>query len=392
MKALLRRTAAALLIALLLPASRSVHAEQTAPSKLDKPSISHQSWGRAPDGSPVEIYTLRNATGMEVRVTTYGATIVGLTAPDRYGHMADVVLGFDSIEGYTSRTYLRESPYFGAVIGRYANRISNGRFHLNGKLYSLAINNRPNHLHGGIKGFDKVVWEAKASGDAQPNLQLTYESKDKEEGYPGNLRVTVDYMLTDDALKIEYSAIADQDTIVNFTNHSYFNLKGDGEGDILGHVLQLNADQFTPVDPTLIPTGELRSVKGTPFDFTQPSMIGARIEVKDEQLIFGKGYDQNFVLNGFDGTLRLAARVHEPTTGRSLEVWTTEPGIQIYTGNFLDGDFVRKGGKPYNFRGGLCLETQHFPDFPNHPEFPSTTLKAGSTFSSQTIFRFRVDG
>ena len=392
MKALLRRTAAALLIALLLLASRSVHAEQPAPSNLDKPNISHQSWGRAPDGSPVEIYSLRNATGMEVRVTTYGATIVGLTAPDRDGHMADVVLGFDSIEGYTSRTYLRELPYFGAVIGRYANRISNGRFHLNGKLYSLAVNNRPNHLHGGIKGFDKVVWEAKASGDAQPNLQLTYESKDKEEGYPGNLHVTVDYTLTDDALKIEYSAIADQDTIVNFTNHSYFNLKGDGEGDILGHVLQLNADQFTPVDPTLIPTGELRSVKGTPFDFTQPSMIGARIEVKDEQLIFGKGYDHNFVLNGFDGTLRLAARVHEPTSGRSLEVWTTEPGIQIYTGNFLHGDFVRKGGKPYNFRGGLCLETQHFPDSPNQPEFPSTTLKAGSTFSSQTIFRFRVDG
>jgi aldose 1-epimerase len=392
MKALLRRMAAALLIALLMPASRSINAEQSAPSNLDKPIISHQSWDRAPDGSPVEIYSLRNATGMEVRVTTYGATIVGLTAPDRNGHMADVVLGFDSIEGYTSRTYLRESPYFGAVIGRYANRIGNGQFHLNGRLYSLAVNNRPNHLHGGIKGFDKVVWEAKESGGAQPNLQLTYESKDKEEGYPGNLRVTVAYTLTDDALKIEYSAIADQDTIVNFTNHSYFNLKGDGEGDILGHVLQLNADQFTPVDPTLIPTGELRPVKGTPFDFTQPSMIGARIEVKDEQLIFGQGYDQNFVLNGFDGTLRLAARVHEPTTGRSLEVWTTEPGIQIYTGNFLHGDFVRRGGKPYNFRGGLCLETQHFPDSPNHPEFPSTTLKAGSTFSSQTIFRFRVDG
>jgi len=392
MKALSRRTAAALLFALLMPASRSIPAEKTAPLNAVQPNISHQSWGHTPDGSPVEIYSLRNANGMEVRVTTYGAIVVGLTVPDRNGHLADVVLGFDSIEGYTSRAYLRESPYFGAVIGRYANRINKGRFQLNGKLYSLAINNRPNHLHGGIKGFDKVVWEARASGDAQPSLQLTYESKDGEEGYPGNLHLTVAYTLTDDALKIEYSAIADQDTVVNLTNHSYFNLKGAGEGDILGHELQLNADQFTPVDAALIPTGELRSVKGTPFDFTQPTMIGARIEVTDEQLIFGKGYDQNFVLNGTNGTLRLAARVHEPTTGRGLEVWTTEPGIQIYTGNFLRGDLVGKGGKTYNFRGGLCLETQHFPDAPNHPGFPSTTLKADATFASQTIFRFRVDG
>jgi aldose 1-epimerase len=392
MEALSRRTAAALLITLLLPASRSIPAEQTAPSKLVQPSFSHQSWGHTPDGSPVEIYSLRNAKGMEVRVTTYGAAIVSLTTPDRDGHMADVVLGFDSIEGYTSRAYLRESPYFGAVIGRYANRINKGRFQLNGKLLSLTINNRPNHLHGGIKGFDKVVWEGRASGDAEPSLQLTYESKDGEEGYPGNLRLTVVYTLTDDALKIEYNAIADRDTVVNFTNHSYFNLKGAGEGDILGHELQLNADQFTRVDATLIPTGELRSVKGTPFDFTQPTMIGARIEAKDEQLIFGKGYDQNFVLTGSDGTLRQAARVHEPTTGRSLEVWTTEPGIQFYTGNFLRGDLVGKGGKPYIFRGGLCLETQHFPDSPNHTEFPSTTLKGGGTYTSQTVFRFSVDG
>jgi aldose 1-epimerase len=392
MKTLSRRTAAALLLALLMPASRSIPAEKTAPSNAVQPNISRQSWGYTPDGSPVEIYSLRNANGMEVRVVTYGATVVGLTVPDRNGHLADVVLGFDSVEGYTSRAYLRASPYFGAVIGRYANRINKGRFQLNGKLYSLAINNRPNHLHGGIKGFDKVVWEARASGDAQPRLQLTYESKDGEEGYPGNLHLTVAYTLTDDALKIEYSAIADQDTVVNFTNHSYFNLKGAGEGDILGHELQLNANQFTPVDAALIPTGEVRSVKGTPFDFTQPTTIGARIEVMDEQLIFGKGYDQNFVLNGSNGTLRLAARVHEPTTGRGLEVWTTEPGIQIYTGNFLRGDLVGKGGKPYNFRGGLCLETQHFPDSPNHPEFPSATLKADATFASETIFRFRVDG
>jgi aldose 1-epimerase len=354
--------------------------------QLDAPD---SAWGRTPDGVPVEIYTLRNARGMEARITNYGATILGLTAPDRSGHLDDVVLGFDSIGGYTSRAYLRDSPYFGAVIGRYANRIKNGRFALNGSMMSLSINNRPNHLHGGVRGFDKVVWEGKPSGNA--NLQLSHESEHGEEGYPGNLRVTVNYTLTDEALEIEYNARTDRDTIVNLTNHSYFNLKGAGEGDVLGHELQLNADRFTSVDANLIPTGELRSVKGTPFDFTNPVTIGARIEESDEQLIFGKGYDQNFILTKADKTLGLAARVHEPTTGRILEVWTTEPGIQVYTGNFLRGDLVGKEGKPYVRRGGLCLETQHFPDSPNHAEFPSTILKADETFMSRTIFRFTAD-
>jgi aldose 1-epimerase len=344
-----------------------------------------------PIGQRAEIYSLRNSKGMEARIATYGATIVSLTAPDRAGRLANIVLGFDSVGGYLSRAYLRESPYFGAVIGRYANRISNARFPLNGTMISLTVNNRPNQLHGGITGFDKVVWEGEASGDAGRSLQLTYQSKDGEEGFPGNLSVTVVYTLTEDALTIDYTATADRDTVVNLTNHSYFNLKGAGEGDILGHELQLNADQFTPVDAALIPTGELRSVRGTPFDFTRPTTIGARIEAKDEQLIFGKGYDHNFVLTGADGTLRLAARVYEPTTGRRLEVWTTEPGVQFYTGNFLRGDLVGNGGKPYRFRGGLCLETQHFPDSPNHAEFPSTTLKAGGTYMSHTVYRFGTD-
>lgn len=391
MKALSRWAAAAVLIALFLVASRLIPAERTAPLTLSRPGVAHRGWGLAPNGQPAEIYLLRNAKGMEARITTYGATIISLSVPDRAGHMDDVVLGFDTIEGYLSRAYLRDSPYFGAVIGRYANRISNGRFQLDGKLISLAINNPPNQLHGGIKGFDKVVWQAKVGGGPQANLQLTYESKDGEEGFPGNLRVTVVYTLTKDALKIDYNATTDRDTVVNLTNHAYFNLKGAGEGDILGHQLKLNADQFTPVDAALIPTGELRSVKATPFDFTEPSSIGARIKVNDEQLIFGKGYDHNFVLSGAEGALRLAALLQEPTTGRRLEVWTTEPGIQFYTGNFLRGDLVGIGGKPYIFRGGLCLETQHYPDLPNHPEFPSTALKAGETYTSHTIFRFGVD-
>jgi aldose 1-epimerase len=391
LKALSRWAAAAVLIALFIVTSRLIPAEQTAPLTLARPGVAHRGWGRAPNGQPAEIYLLRNARGMEARITTYGATIISLSVPDRAGRMDDIVLGFDTIEGYLSRAYLRDSPYFGAVIGRYTNRISNGRFQLDGKLISLAINNPPNQLHGGKRGFDKVVWEAKAGGGPEADLQLTYESKDGEEGFPGNLRVTVVYTLTEEALKIDYNATTDRDTVVNLTNHSYFNLKGAGEGDILGHQLQLNADQFTPVDAALIPTGELRSVKATPFDFTKPSSIGARINVNDEQLIFGKGYDQNFVLSGTEGTLRLAALLQEPTKGRRLEVWTTEPGIQFYTGNFLRGDLVGIGGKPYIFRGGLCLETQHFPDSPNHPEFPSTTLKAGETYTSHTIFRFGVD-
>jgi aldose 1-epimerase len=358
---------------------------------LNRSGWSRQSWGSSPDGRPVEMYTLRNGKGMEARIITYGATLVSLTAPDRHGRMADVVLGFDSIKGYTSRAYLRASPYFGATIGRYANRISGGRFLLNGKVVSLSINNPPNHLHGGFSGFDKAIWGAKAGTNEAPSLQLNYESKDGEEGYPGNLKVRVIYTLRDDALDIVYQATTDQDTIVNLTNHSYFNLKGAGEGDILDHELQLNADRFTPVNEAMIPTGELRPTDNTPFDFKKPARIAARISAKDEQLTFGRGYDHNFVLTDHHALLKWAARVHEPTTGRTLEVWTTEPGLQVYTGNFLRGDLVGKEGKPYGVRGGLCLETQHFPDSPNHNEFPSTVLSSGGTYTSHTIFRLGVD-
>ena len=296
-----------------------------------------------------------------------------------------------SIEGYTSRAYLRASPYFGATIGRYANRIAGGRFFLNGKAVSLTVNNPPNHLHGGFSGFDKAVWEAKAGTKDEPSLQLDYESKDGEEGYPGKMNVTVIYTLKDDALDILYQATTDQDTIVNLTNHSYFNLKGAGEGDILNHELQINADRFTPINEALVPTGELRPTDDTPFDFKKPMRIGVRISAKEEQLSFGRGYDHNFVLIGPHALLKWAARVREPSTGRTLEIWTTEPGLQVYTGNFLRGDLVGKKGKTYGLRGGLCLETQHFPDSPNRNEFPSTVLSAGGKYTSHTIFRFGVE-
>ena len=291
------------------------------------------------------------------------------------------MLGFDAPEGYLKNN----TPYFGAVIGRYGNRIAKGRFSLNGREYRLALNNGENHLHGGIKGFDKVVWGAREVKRG-PALALNYVSKDGEEGYPGNLSVSVVYTLTDNnELKIEYSATADKTTILNLTNHTYFNLAG--EGSILNHEVMINADRFTPVDQGLIPTGELRSVKGTPMDFTQPAAIGARIEQQDEQLLLGKGYDHNFVLNG-GGAPALAARVYEPVSGRVLEVYTTEPGVQFYTGNFLDGSIKGKGGQVYQRRYGFCLETQHFPDSPNKPDFPSTVLKPGEKYATTTIFKF----
>ena len=380
-----------LLIVLTAFALQTTSPEPVEPPTMIAPGMFRVAWGRTSNGEAVELYSLRNQKGMEARISTYGATIVGLTAPDRDGRMANVVLGFRSLEGYTSRAYLRESPYFGALIGRYANRINKGRFTINGKTISLGINNQPNHLHGGVRAFDKVVWKAKVNeGADKPNVELTYESKDGEEGYPGNLRVTATYILTEDALEIGYNAVTDQDTIVNLTNHSYFNLKGAGEGDVLEHELQLYADKFTPVDATLIPTGEMRSVQGTPFDFTQPTTIGARIDAKDDQLVLAKGYDENFVLNNADGTLRLSAHLLEPKSGRYLEVWTTEPGIQLYTGNFLRGDLSGENGKIFVFRGGVCLETQHFPDSPNHADFPSTLLKQGQTFSSHTVYRFNT--
>jgi aldose 1-epimerase len=343
--------------------------------------VTHGDFGKASDGTPVEIYTLTNDNGVEARIITYGGRVVSLKARDRKGAMADVVLGFDSMDGYTANA----GPFFGALVGRYANRIGGARFTLGGVEYKVDKNDGANSLHGGAHGFDKAVWTAKELADG--GIELTYLSKDGEEGYPGNLQATVAYHLTvANELQIDYAATTDKATVVNLTNHSYFNLKG--EGDVLGHRMMLNADRFTPVDSGLIPTGELRAVKGTPFDFQKATAIGARIEENDEQLKLGHGYDHNWVLSGRGGRLRLAARVEEPSTGRVLEVSTTEPGIQFYTGNFLDGTIKGKGGKVYGPRSGFCLETQHFPDSPNKPKFPLTVLKPGGRFESTTVFKF----
>jgi aldose 1-epimerase len=347
--------------------------------------VKKQAFGKMADGQAIDLYTLTNKNGMEASIINYGGALVTLKTPDRNGKLDDVVLGFDTLDGY-----LKTNPYFGALIGRYGNRIGKASFTLEGVLYKLPANDGPNTLHGGLKGFDKVVWQARDVSDAQsPRLELTYLSKDGEEGFPGNLSVTVVYSLTaNNELRIDYTATTDKATVVNLTNHSYFNLAGQGQGDILGHELTLNADRFTPVDKVLIPTGELRSVEGTPFDFRKPVAIGARINQDDEQLKFGRGYDHNFVLNSGGGSLSLAARVHEPKTGRVMEVLTTEPGIQFYSGNFLDGTAIGKGGKPYPLRSGFCLETQHFPDSPNKPKFPSTVLKPGEKYQTTTIYRF----
>lgn len=352
-----------------------------------------ESWGMTPGREPASQFTMRNAHGMEVRITNYGGILVGLMVPDRTGHMDDVVLGFDSLDEYTNATYLAGNPYFGALIGRYANHIGHARFQLNGKPYKLAANNGPHHLHGGTKGFDRAVWEATEAPGPSPRLTLKHTSKDGEEGYPGNLDATVVYTLTDqNELRIDYVATTDRDTVVNLTHHSYFNLKGHGEGDILGHELQLFAEEFTPVDADLIPTGEVRSVGGTPFDFTKPIAIGARIESQDPQIDFGKGYDHNFLVTHGGQSLVMAARVSEPTTGRVMEVWTTEPGVQLYTANGLKGDLTGKNGKVYGYRGAFCLETQHFPDSPNNPQFPSTVVRPGTPYRSTTVFRFGTEG
>lgn len=348
-------------------------------------STDKQAFGNTADGTPVDLYTLINAHGLEAKITNYGGIVVSLMVPDRHGKLGDVVLGYNNLEGY-----LQKNPYFGCIIGRYGNRIAKGKFMLQGVEYTLAQNNGENHLHGGIKGFDKVVWNAKAvTSDAGVGVELTYLSQDGEEGYPGNLSVTVTYTLTNDnALQIDYVATTDKATVVNLTHHSYFNLAGAGVGDILEHEVRLDADRFTPVAAGLIPTGELRHVKGTPMDFTQPATIGARIDQEDEQLRLGKGYDHNWVLKSGGGALALAARVDEPTTGRIMEVYTTEPGLQFYTGNFLDGSITGKEGKVYQRRYGFCLETQHFPDSPNHPDFPSTVLKPGEKYTQTTIYKF----
>ncbi len=333
----------------------------------------------------MDTFILTNQNGVSAEITNYGGIVMALYVPDQAGQLDDIVLGFDTPDGY-----LNPHPYFGALIGRYGNRIAGGRFTLNGAEYTLAQNNGLNSLHGGLKGYDKVIWDAKSLDTPDgPALELTYLSPDDEEGYPGNLLVKVIYTLThQNELKLYYTATADADTVVNLTHHSYFNLAGAGNGDILNHELTLNAAKFTPIDDTLIPTGELRPVAGTPFDFSQPTKIGLHINEADEQLKFGLGYDHNWVLNNSDGSLALAARVFEATSGRIMEVWTTEPGIQFYSGNFLDGSNIGKGGKVYQHRYGFCLETQHFPDSPNQPNFPSTVLKAGQTYRSTTLYKF----
>jgi aldose 1-epimerase len=369
--------------ALVLCASLLAQSSNSSPSK-PSPGVQQQPFGTK-DGRPVTLYTLTNSHGVEVRAMNYGGIILSIRVPDRKGQFADIVLGHDTLEGYVPNP-----PYLGAIVGRYANRIANGTFTLDGKTYTLPKNDGPNTLHGGVtRTFDKVVWDGEVSG--KNSVAFTYLSKDGEEGFPGNLKVKVTYMLTDgNALIIDYEATTDKATPVNFSQHSYFNLAGEGNGDILNHEIMINADRFTPVDKNLIPTGELRPVKGTPFDFTTSTRIGARIDGNYEQLVLGHGYDHNFVLNhkpAQNGEV-LAARVHEPTTGRILEVWTTQPGVQFYTGNFLDGTITGKQGHVYKHRYGFCLETQHFPDSPNHPDFPNTILRPGETFRSRTVFKF----
>ena len=336
------------------------------------------------DFDSIRSYTLKNKNGMEVKCTNYGAIISSIKVPDRMGIFADVALGYDSVEGYINAV---DRPYFGAVVGRYGNRIAKGKFTIDGKEYSLKTNNGENHLHGGLMGFDKVVWTAKMAGEN--SVAFSYTARDGEEGYPGNLAVTVTYTLTDDnEIKIDYLATTDKKTPVNLTNHTYFNLAGEGAPTILDHELMINADAFTPVDKGLIPTGELRPVETTPFDFRTAKTIGRDIGLENQQLEFGLGYDHNWVLNKGNGGMTLAATVYEPKSGRFMEVFTEEPGIQFYCGNFLNGCLVGKSGKVYNHRSALCLETQHYPDSPNQPAFPSTILEPGQTYATTTIYKF----
>jgi aldose 1-epimerase len=344
-------------------------------------------FGSMPDGSPVKLFTMTNAAGMEVRVMTYGAILVSVKAHDRSGRLDEVTVGHDNLEGY-----LTKSRFFGAVVGRYANRIGGAQFSLDGSVYALAKNNGPNHLHGGVKGFDKFLWSATVESDARgPSVAFTRTSPDGEEGYPGTLAVTIVYTLTEgNELVLDYHAVTDKPTHVNLTQHTYFNLAGDGSGDVLGHRLTLDADRYTPVDAGQIPTGELAQVAGTPFDFRTETAIGARIDADHEQIRIGGGYDHNFVLTRKGPGLSRAARLLAPSSGRTLEVSTTEPGVQFYSGNKLDGSITGRGGHVYEARAGLCLETQHFPDSPNKPHFPSTVLRFGEQFHSTTVFAFGV--
>ncbi len=347
-------------------------------------SVIKRDYGSMPDGRTVELYTLTNANGLKATLTNYGAILVSLEVPDRDGKLADVTLGYDSLEGWLSNT-----SYFGSTVGRYGNRIAKGKFTLDGKTYTLATNNGENHLHGGIKGFDKVLWDAKPiKRPGAVGTEFTYTSLDGEESYPGNLRATVTYLLTNkNELRIEFKATTDKPTIVNLVHHSYWNLTGDPKNTILDHDLMLVADQFLPVDETLIPTGELRPVADTPFDFTKLTRIGARINADNEQLKYGKGYDHCWVLRNQTGKVALAATLYDPSTGRAMDILTDQPGVQFYSGNFLDGTVKGKGGVPYQFRTGLCLETQHYPDSPNKPAFPSVVLRPGKTYHHTMICR-----
>jgi len=368
------------LTAILVVAVSSLYA--AGPQSTER-QMTRDKFGSPINGKQVEKFTLTNTKGMQVVLTNYGATLVSLRAPDRKGKFADVVLGYDNVEGYANGT-----AFLGAIVGRYGNRIAKGKFSLEGKQYTLAINNPPNHLHGGPHGFSTVVWTPQVL-PGNTGVIFTYLSKDGEEDYPGNLSVEVTYTLTDqNELRIDYSATTDKETVINLTNHAYFNLAGEGSGNILKHELKLNASRFTPIDPTSIPLGELRAVAGTPFDFTRSTAIGARIDAKDEQLKNGIGYDHNFVLDRKGPGMIEAAEVYEATSGRVLTVLTKEPGVQFYSGNFLNDKTKGKGGKTYGYRSGFCLETQHFPDSPNQPKFPSTVLKPGQKYQTTTIYKF----
>jgi aldose 1-epimerase len=349
--------------------------------------ITQSDFGKTKEGIPADLYTLRNSNEMEVCITNYGGIITVIRVPDKNGKIDDVTLGFNTLE-----EYLDGHPFFGAIVGRFGNRIAGGRFTLDGKEYTLVTNNGPNHLHGGIIGFDKKVWDAeKIEGDEYVGLKLFYISPDGEEGYPGNLSVTVTYTLTEEnELRIDYHATTDKKTILNLTNHAYFNLKGEGQGDILDHIMTFNADNYIPTDDVSIPLGNIESVEGTPFDFREPHEIGERINADHIQIKNGTGYDHSYVVNGEFGTLRECATVYEPVSGRLMEVFTTEPGVQLYTSNFLDGSLTGKSGVAYQQRSALCLETQHLPDSPNQPQFPSTELAPGEEFTSTTIYKFSI--
>ena len=392
----LRRTLAycafPILLATAMSCTGSSEKKETSEENIEKSNemnIVKSDFGKLEDGTSVSLFTLTNENGVEVKITNFGGIITSVKVPDKDGNIEDVALGFDTLEGYLSDAYKKSGPYFGAIIGRFGNRIGNAKFTLDGQEYQLAPNNNPNHLHGGVKGFDKVVWEAEEiKTDSEVGVKLHYVSEDMEEGYPGTLAVDVVYTLTNDnEIVMDYKATTDKKTIVNLTNHSYFNLNA-GKSDILDHEVMINADQFVPVNRTLIPTGELKDVEGTPFDFTSPTAVGSRIQEDNEQLRYGQGYDHCWVVKGNNGELRLAATVYEPNSGRFMEVHSTEPGIQFYSGNFLDGSLTGSRDVVYKHRYGLALETEHYPDAPNQPDFPSVELNPGETYHTQTIYKF----